>query len=336
MNKKLKVLFIRQTKSSPFVEQDINILKQHYTVRIVDPVINRRRIWDTVKSVYSITTGVIWADLTYSWFAHLAILLTILLSKIFRKHSIVVIGGYEVAKVPEFNYGAMINKQAAIMVKLMLKYATIILAVSEFTKKEILQYTNNQNIRLVYNGIDFNRFTPGTIKEDIVLIVGPITKAQIDIHGLDVFINCASKLPTTRFIAIGVSEDALEYLVNSDIPSNVELLGFLPQQALIPYYQKAKVYCQLSFRESFGVSLAEAMLCECIPVVTKRGAMPEVVGNTGYYALFQDVDSTVQAIKKAKISNQGHKARDRVKRLFTVEKREESLINTIEEIVRHR
>jgi len=29
------------------------------------------------------------------------------------------------------------------------------------------------------------------------------------------------------------------------------------------------------------MALAEAMCCECVPVVTKKGALPEVVGDTG-------------------------------------------------------
>jgi len=45
--------------------------------------------------------GVLWADITFSWFADTHAFLAVLLSKLFRKKSIVVVGGYEVANVPE-------------------------------------------------------------------------------------------------------------------------------------------------------------------------------------------------------------------------------------------
>ena len=34
----------------------------------------------------------------------------------------------------------------------------------------------------------------------------------------------------------------------------------MPQEKLIPYYQKAKVYCQLSMREGLPNALCEALL----------------------------------------------------------------------------
>ncbi|GAF92264.1 unnamed protein product, partial [marine sediment metagenome] len=75
------------------------------------------------------------------------------------------------------------------------------------------------------------------------------------------------------------------------------IIGFSKQ--LLSYYQKAKVYCQLSYYESFSVALAEAMSCGCIPVVTDRGALPEVVDNCGFIIPYGDVNKTVNAIKKA-------------------------------------
>jgi glycosyltransferase involved in cell wall biosynthesis len=41
------------------------------------------------------------------------------------------------------------------------------------------------------------------------------------------------------------------------------------------------VYVQASQHEGFGVSVAEAMLAGAIPVVTRAGALPEVVGDAG-------------------------------------------------------
>ena len=67
------------------------------------------------------------------------------------------------------------------------------------------------------------------------------------------------------------------------IDRHIEFTGFVTDDELLGWYQRAKVYCQLSYYESFGMAAAEAMLCECVPVVTRKGALPEVVGETGFY-----------------------------------------------------
>ena len=98
---------------------------------------------------------------------------------------------------------------------------------------------------------------------------------------------------------------------------------------MLKYYQRAKVYVQVSAHEGFGCSLAEAMLCECVPVVTNKGAIPEVVGDTGFYVPYGDLKATAEAIKEALKSDRGKEARERIKRMFPVEKREEKLVSLI-------
>ena len=83
------------------------------------------------------------------------------------------------------------------------------------------------------------------------------------------------------------------------------------------------------------MGIAEAMSCGCIPVVTKSGAIPEVVDNTGFYVPYGDEKATAEAIKKALDTPEemGKKARERIKNLFSVEKRERKLMETIKSMV---
>ena len=324
---KIKVLFIRPWKSS-FIQNDLEILRKHFDVKVLD--------WKGIKNPrYSVELfrKILWADITFSWFAGPHAFWVTRLSKILGKKSIVVVGGYEVAKVPEIDYGAMLNPKSAHQVRYILKNADKILAVSKFSEDEILQYTHPKNVDLIYNGIDCDKFKPESKKENSVITVAyAISHDAIKVKGLKTFIKSAEYLPNTNFLVIGELLDSSAECLKTTASSNVEFCRFVPEGEVVKYYQKARVYCQLSFRESFGMSLAEAMACECVPVVTNRGALPEVVGETGVYVPYGDPKATAEAIKKALKLDKGKEARERIKRMFSLEKREKRLVSIIEDM----
>jgi glycosyltransferase involved in cell wall biosynthesis len=70
------------------------------------------------------------------------------------------------------------------------------------------------------------------------------------------------------------------------------------------------------------------MACGCVPVVTDRGALPEVVENTGIVVPYGDVDATIKAIHIA-LSMDGSSARERAK-FFIKEKRLQMLSDILE------
>lgn len=333
---KIKVFFVFSALSS-FVRRDLEICRKYFDVKdmMVATFLVPRKGRDPLVFV-KLLRGVLWADIVYCWFADLNAFFLTLFSVIFRKKSLVVVGGYEVAYVPEMSYGSMLGRQSAFIVKCVFKFAHRILAVSRFSQKEILNYAMHEKVELIYNGVDCGTFRPcGEKRNDLVLMVGPISKEEIKIHGLDTFVEAAKFLHGVKFLAIGLSEDAVNFLSRS-LPPNVTLMGIIPQKDLIPHYQKAKVYCQLSLRESFGMSLAEAMCCECVPVVTKNGgAMSEVVGKTGFFTRFGDPQNVAEMIMRALKSGKGKEARNRIVNYFSITRREKTLVNLIQKIVFH-
>ncbi len=115
---------------------------------------------------------------------------------------------------------------------------------------------------------------------------------------------------------------------------NVKYLGHVSDDELMGYFQRARVYVQVSAHEGFGISLAEAMLCECVPVVTRGGAIPEVVGDSGYYVPYNNPKATAEAIEKALKSDLGPAARERISNKFPLKKREEMLVGLVSNLVK--
>lgn len=322
----MKIAFIFYDLSS-FVRQDRDILARHFKVE----AINYRRPYDIFKIIASIWNS----DASFSWFASGHSFLAVLFSRLFGKKSIVVAGGYDVAYVPGLDYGQFTKSfLKRSMTIFSLRYADLILPVSEFTKKEVLRWATPQKNHVIYNGIDLERFKSGSGKEDLVITVGAVSRSNIRRKGLETFVKSARMVPEARFVVIGREQDDSIDRLRSLASSNVSFTGYVSDEELLLWYQRARVYVQASAYESFGMSLAEAMLCECVPVVTEKGALPEVVGDTGFYVAYEDEKATARGIKEALGSNKGAEARRRIEELFSLTRREKALIENIEALFR--
>ena len=317
-----RILFV-YTDFLTFVKTDLEILERHFDVEPVQWTRTR-----DMKTMLRIIWHLLRTDLSFTWFAGGHADSVVFLSKLFGKKSVVVVGGYEVANVPEIDYGAMVDPKSACKVKYVLENADKVLAVSESNKNEILKYTSSKNVKLVYNGVNCNKFKPNDKKDNnLVITVG----SKIKLKGLDTFIESARLLPKRKFMTIGLPGDVINHLKHSK-PANMELVGLVSHEDILQYYQRAKVYCQLSCRESFGMALAEAMACECVPVATDNAALPEVVGDAGFYVPYGNPMATAEAIEKALQSDKGEEARGRIKNMFPLEGREEELKEIVDSL----
>jgi glycosyltransferase involved in cell wall biosynthesis len=328
--RKARILFVYSSLPT-FVRDDLKTLQKYFEVRAIRVnaflVPRKRGYWRTFFTLFK---GVLWADIVYSWWADLNAVFTVLFSALLRKKSIVVIGGYEVAYIPEIKYGTLISSLGRLEVKFILQNASKTIAVSESSKNGILRFATPKTLKVVYNGVDTTKFRPsGTKESSVITVVEKITPTTIKIKRLDTFLKASLHLPDVKFILVGeISGNIQDFLKKMGGP-NVEFTGYLKPETLRAYYQKAKVYCQISTHESFGVALAEAMACGCVPVVTRKYSLPEIVGNTSYYVPYNDPDATADAIRQALTSDKGLKARARIQKYFSLKAREKKLINEI-------
>jgi len=330
MRQKIKILFVYPYLSS-FIKTDFEILQRHFEV--IPHQWTRTR---DIKNVLRVMWYILRTDLSFIWFAGGHAARVIFFSKLFRKKTIIVVGGYEVANVPEINYGLMLNPKSARRVKYVLENADLVLTVDESLKKDAINNArvNGENILTVPTGYEYEKFKAKGEKKNLILTVAYVSKDTIKRKGLETFVEAAKYLPNLKFVVVGPHYDNSIRKLKSIASGNVKFTGFVPDEELIKYYQKAKVYCQLSRYEGLPNALCEAMLCECVPVGTRYCGIPTAIGDTGFYVPYGDPKATAEAIKEALNADKGKEARERIKKMFPVERREKELIGIINSLVR--
>lgn len=270
----------------------------------------------------------------FCWFASWNSFWVLLLAKLARKPSLLVIGGYDLASLPEAGYGSQRGGLEKWVSRWAIRMATVLLPFSEHSRDEAQRNAGADPSRMqrIYLGVpDPFGALPAEPRERMALTVGNVEWANLKRKGLEPFVRAALLLPDVQFALVGAwNDDSITYL-RSIAPSNVLFAGRVNDDELIGFYRRASVYVQASLHEGFGLSVAEAMLGGCIPVVTRAGSLPEVVGECGLYCASTSPDVIAGQIRSALESSPADRARvrERILSEFPLEKRKESLIQVI-------
>ncbi len=173
-------------------------------------------------------------------------------------------------------------------------------------------------------------------RTDTILTVGNVDRANLRRKGLEPFVRAAERLPRLHFVLAGAWLDGAIDDLRRIAPPNVTFAGRLSDDALAALFRAAAIYVQASAHEGFGLALAEAMGAGCAPVVTRVGALPEVVGDAGVYAASAGPDDLAAAIARALSARTtlGAAARARIAALFTLERRADGLAAVIDDSLR--
>ena len=205
-----------------------------------------------------------------------------------------VIGGYDVASIPEIGYGHQRGGIKRWLSQRTMRSATCLITNSEYSRSEVARNVGltNGKVRAIYHGVPdpFGELPRGPRKR-LALTVGNVDSSTLRRKGHEDFVRAAALMPDVEFVLAGAGRDeTFDYLRKIATP-NVRLTGRLSDEALNDLYRDASVYVQASRHEGFGLSVAEAMLAGCVPVVTRAGALPEVTGGEGIF-----VDSSEPAV----------------------------------------
>ncbi|MDO6429404.1 glycosyltransferase family 4 protein [Flavitalea sp. BT771] len=319
-----RILFVHNAMTS-FVRIDMDILSRHYEV---EELYLRRR--------YRLNPFAIWRavsrnDLVFAWFASWHSLLPVCFASLQHTHSVLITGGYDTANVPLAGYGNQRNGWKRIITNFLLHRASRLICNSNYASKEAVERARitPEKISMVYHGIPDRHF-PDTPKKKMALNVGNVLKENLKRKGIEPFLAAGALLPSYLFIQVGQWKDDSHQLLKRYLGANVELRGFVSEEELNTLFSESRVYIQPSLHEAFGLSVVEAMQAGCIPLVSRYGALPEVVGEFGILLDDTSPEAIVRGISEAEnCRHEPSDIRQFVLNKYTIASREEGLLKCI-------
>lgn len=349
---KKPVIIYTYTHFSSFVAKDFEIINKHYEVKKVLFNSNKKYFipFYLIKQLYFWVITINKPVLFLSRFSGFHTLLPALFNKLLpNTKSIIILGGSDSNLFPSIDYGNYRSFLYGFATQWSIKHAYHLLPVS----KDLIETTNtyseadpklqgvknlikgfNVPFTEIHNGFNDHKFQNTKLatkqSNSFVTIAGGADSKKIrELKGIDLIIEAAKELKHYSFTIIGSAYN------HPDLPSNITFLPFIKNSELPHFLSTQEFYLQISISEGFPNALCEAMLCECIPVISQVGILPEIIGNSGYILKKRDSKELISLIKThGKYSeNLANEARTRIQLNYPLKKREEKLLKTLKNIM---
>ncbi len=323
-----RILYVHSRRAS-FVAIDREILGERY---VIEDLYQPGRVPNPVKLI----GGVLRADLVFGWFASWHTFFPITLAWLLRKPSVLVIGGFDVANMPDIGYGHQQGGVRRHASRWLFRRANRLVTNSNYSLSEIERNTPvpPSAVTVIHHGVpDPFGELPDEPKQRVALTVGAVDHGTLVQKGQLPFARASRELPDVRFVLAGNWLDEAVGELRAAGGPNLDLTGWLSDEDLLAEYRRAAVYVQASRHEGFGLAVAEAMLAGCVPVVMNVTAMPEVVGDAGVLIESQSPEEVAKGIRRALGLGPAASAaaRERILTSFPMERRREGILRVVEE-----
>jgi glycosyltransferase involved in cell wall biosynthesis len=180
----------------------------------------------------------------------------------------------------------------------MLERAQKIIAVSHFTKRELLEYYKipEVKIRVIHNGVDTKKFQPAKDKhkikaelgfnpDDIVILsVGRLYARKGLFTLIESMHAVVQRFRNAKFIISGKgqSDEMRKLMAHAEklgVKDNIIFTGYYPDKKLPKLYQAADVFAFSTFYEHHPFAVLEALSTGLPVVTTNVGGIPETIEN---------------------------------------------------------
>ena len=351
---KEKILYI-YPQYSAFIAKDTGLLSRSYNV--VTPSQDWTKKWDTplnfLRQFIFLSRHLKGTKAVFVMFGGYWSFLPALAGRISGIPVYIIPGGTDCVSFPSLNYGSLRKPVLRTFIKWSFKLCTELLPVDESLVRSDYSYYEKSDYpeqgykyffpdlstpyRVIYNGFDPSYFDcEQTLKKpgSFIVIAQVTSMMRVRVKGIDLVLYLAEQFNSCHFTIVGVSDSMIRQL--GSIPSNVTLYPFLPQKTFMTYLAESEFVLQLSVSEGFPNALCEAMLCRCIPVGSTVGAIPHIIGDTGYLISSSSreyLSERITAITGTDSTTRlelGKKARERIIRNFHISQREQAFKHVIE------
>ncbi len=325
-------VLVVHNKLTRFVKLDQDMLSSRYEVENCQlnrsQALNPFLLWQTIRKY----------DCVFGWFASWHTLLPMLLARCLGKPALLVSGGYDVANLPGIGYGHQRGGFKKWVARLALRMADVVVVNSHFSKQEAIQNAGQSpdHVQVIYHGVpDTFKDWQKTTKRRQALTVGNVDQGNLLRKGHQPFARTAAYLPDVNFVLVGAWQDQTHQRLRLESTPNLTLTGYVDDKTWKAHYLQSAVYVQASLHEGFGMSLAEGMLAGCYPVVTRIGAMPEVVGDLGTFCQTTSPEEIAKGIEIGLDCAMEHRKRirERILQHFNMEQRAEAFYKLIDSLL---
>jgi glycosyltransferase involved in cell wall biosynthesis len=205
-----------------------------------------------------------------------------------RQPLVVTVHDLGVLRHPEW-FNRWTSTYSRIAVPRVVAAAARVIAVSEFTKRELISLLDvpDEKIRVVPNGVE-DVFTPDgpPAQGDYVLAVGTLEPRK-NLARIAQAVDGELRVVGVRGWG-GVAP-----------PPNVTWLGDVDDEELAALYRGARCLVYASLYEGFGIPVAEALACGCAIVTSRGSAMSELAADAATYVDPTSVESIREGIAQA-------------------------------------
>jgi glycosyltransferase involved in cell wall biosynthesis len=322
-----RILFVHSGKAS-FVAIDREILAEHYEI---EDLYQPGRWPNPIKVI----GGVVRADMVFGWFASWHTFFPITLAWLLRKPSVMIVGGFDTASMPDIGYGYQQGGLRRAASRWIMRRARRLATNSEYSLSELERNAEipRERVTVIHHGVPDPLGEDLGAKEREALTVGAIDQTTLVQKGQLPFVEASRLLPDVRFTFAGKWLDASVDELRARAGDNVRFTGWLSDEDLHAAYRRAAVYVQASRHEGFGLAVAEAMLAGCVPVVMNVTAMPEVVGDAGVFIESQEPEDVAGGVGRALElgPDAAARARERILTAFPMERRREGILQLVQD-----
>lgn len=309
-----------------FIRTDVELLRRIDEVELT-PASRAPAPWTKARAIRR-------ARAVFGWFADLSNLDTGVLCRVLRKRFVLAVAGYELANMPEFEYGLQRRRLSRAVVRRCFRLANVLAFLHEGLRAEAERFDPPSRPKMVVvpPGYAGTFWTPadGSPRTVVASVIAADTLPRFRVKGGPVVLGVARRFPSTPFVIVGLHPE-IRRLLQTEAPANVRLEPVISTDELRTLFRRSLAILQPSAREVFPNSVCEAMLCGAIPVVSPLPVMREVVADAGFVAPRGSVEAYGASLAEALQASDALRvaAANRVRTRYPLEGRFRALQDTL-------